>query len=154
MKGRHPVHPKCPGCGRSMYKASEKGAKVKKTDPWRYCRNKACDLFGVDQSVKKGKRTSKASSPAVKKRKPGPEPASESVAREMPEKQPPKVEHFAVVQARERIRRALESDDGQERSIIGLTLAMLAQEIGHREFADVLIDEYDLAERFGILKSE
>jgi hypothetical protein len=42
----HPVHPKCSSCGKSLYKAFQKGKAVKKTDPWNFCRNSACKLSG------------------------------------------------------------------------------------------------------------
>lgn len=44
----HPVHPKCPACQKSLYKAFEKGKPVKKTDPWDFCRNSACRLGGPE----------------------------------------------------------------------------------------------------------
>ena len=47
--GTHPKHPPCPECGKAMYKTMEVGKAVRKSDPWSFCRNKSCSLFGVDQ---------------------------------------------------------------------------------------------------------
>jgi len=60
----HPAHPKCPECGRAMFKwmgvNSEYANKTpKKEDPWAYCRNKACSLFGEDQSESTPKKAKK-----------------------------------------------------------------------------------------------
>lgn len=49
--GNHPKHPKCQ-CGRALYKTLEKGKASRKDDPWRYCRNENCELYGKDQSEK------------------------------------------------------------------------------------------------------
>jgi len=48
--GSHPPHPRCPECGKAMYKTMVKGASVKKSEPWAYCRNESCSKYGVDQS--------------------------------------------------------------------------------------------------------
>jgi len=106
-----------------MYKALAKGVSVKKTAPWAYCRNKKCELHGVNQVGE------------------APEPI-----------QPEPVEEPLVVrEARERIQKALAVDKGQD-NLIGLTLAVLAQEMGHNDMANQMIDEYSLTERFGIQK--
>ena len=47
--GAHPPHPKCPECGKAMYKAMY-GRAVKKEDAWAFCRNPSCSLCGKDQS--------------------------------------------------------------------------------------------------------
>jgi len=47
--GAHPPHPKCPECGKAMYKAMY-GRAVKKGDAWAFCRNPNCSLHGKDQS--------------------------------------------------------------------------------------------------------
>jgi hypothetical protein len=44
-----PVQPKCPHCGKAMYKRMDAGA-VKTEDSYGWCRNAACDHFNVDQS--------------------------------------------------------------------------------------------------------
>ena len=40
----HPTHPRCPKCSKPLFKRIDSG-KVKKTDPYAYCRNAACELF-------------------------------------------------------------------------------------------------------------
>jgi hypothetical protein len=44
----HPPHPKCPECGKALYKRADPGP-VKKEDPWAFCRNPKC-LFGKSPS--------------------------------------------------------------------------------------------------------
>jgi len=39
----HKPHPKCPACGRALYKAAKVGASVTKDMPYQYCRNVKCD---------------------------------------------------------------------------------------------------------------
>lgn len=46
----HPKHPRC-DCGKSLYKAFQKGKPVKKTDPWAFCRNASCALSGPEGIV-------------------------------------------------------------------------------------------------------
>lgn len=43
--GTHPKHPRCPACGKSMFKSAT-SKPVKTTDPWVFCRNEKCPLFG------------------------------------------------------------------------------------------------------------
>lgn len=109
---------------------------MKKSDPWKYCRNVECDSFGVVEEAKE-----EATEP--KEVAPPPPPSKEPIE-----------EHAAVKQARERIQKALRGNTGHERNIVGLSLALLAQELGHRKFANELIDEYNLDELFGIQKAE
>jgi hypothetical protein len=47
----HREHPRCASCGRAKYKSAVKGAAVKKTDPYAFCRNETCALFERDQST-------------------------------------------------------------------------------------------------------
>jgi hypothetical protein len=47
---RHPEHPRCSECNKAMYKTMNKGQPVKKDDPWAFCRNDACELYGKDQT--------------------------------------------------------------------------------------------------------
>lgn len=119
-------------------------ARVKKNDPWIYCRNAKCDSFGVVEELKEAAGKTE-------------EPKEESSPIPAPIPPPPKgpiEEHEAVKQARKRIQKALRGNTGQERNIIGLSLALLAQELGHRDFANALIDEYDLDNLFGIVKTD
>jgi hypothetical protein len=119
-------------------------ARVKKNDPWIYCRNPKCDSFGVVEELKET---------AIKVE----EPEEEKPRIPAPVPPPPKgpiEEHESVKQARIRIQKALRGNTGQERNVIGLSLALLAQELGHRDFANALIDEYELDELFGIVKTD
>lgn len=50
--GNHPKHPKCPRCGKAMYKTMQKGGTSKKEDPFCYCRNESCELYGIVQEEK------------------------------------------------------------------------------------------------------
>jgi hypothetical protein len=47
-KGSHPKHPKCECCGKALYKSPTKGAAVKKSDPWAFCRNGGCERSRAD----------------------------------------------------------------------------------------------------------
>lgn len=48
--GNHPKHPKCPHCGKALYKTMEKGKPSKKEEPFCYCRNEACEFYGTVQT--------------------------------------------------------------------------------------------------------
>lgn len=52
----HQPHPKCPQCGRALYKAYGKGSKVSPEDPYVFCRNAACDLGGEEGIERRGSR--------------------------------------------------------------------------------------------------
>jgi len=41
--------PKCPSCGRALYKTLEKGTTASLKEPYRFCRNEKCKLYGKDQ---------------------------------------------------------------------------------------------------------
>lgn len=45
----HQKHPRC-GCGRPLFKSFVKGGRVGASDPYRYCRNSRCPVYG-DQGV-------------------------------------------------------------------------------------------------------
>jgi hypothetical protein len=124
-KSTHTSHPKCPKCGKALYKAKDKGKQVKKEDPWAYCRNVKCELYGVDQSLSE-------STPLLQI--------------------PQVVEPEFVHQARQNIKRMYSLDDSSHRNAIYLALVILAQELGHQQIANQLIDKYCLTEQFGILK--
>ncbi len=47
----HREHPRCASCGRAKYKSAVKGAAVKKTDPYAFCRDETCALFERDQTT-------------------------------------------------------------------------------------------------------
>ena len=44
----HLAHPRCPSCGRALYKALLPGSRVSKRDRYSWCRNAECQLFGRD----------------------------------------------------------------------------------------------------------
>lgn len=44
----HLAHPKCPACGRALYKAATTGTRVTKRERYAWCRNEACSLRGRD----------------------------------------------------------------------------------------------------------
>lgn len=47
--GEHPAHPRCSACGGAVYKSLPgQSHKTKPWHPWRWCRNRACFLFGWD----------------------------------------------------------------------------------------------------------
>jgi hypothetical protein len=47
----HREHPRCANCGRAKYKSLVKGAAVKRTDAYAFCRNERCALFERDQTT-------------------------------------------------------------------------------------------------------
>lgn len=166
----HVIHPRCPSCGRAMYKSMEPKA-VKASDPWAYCRNKACAVGGVDQSktvvlTALGDKTSKVIA-GIKAAQPSPKQikaAKKSIAaaadiprhskkqQPTPEAKPSKQEPIEVQRARERIRTALAINGDHSKAAIGLTLTIVAQEMGSHEVANKLIDEFNLSNQFGIEK--
>lgn len=165
----HAAHPRCPECGKAMYKwmgkhADHANKPPKKVDPYAYCRNVKCEMAGKNQAEAneaaagpKPKGKPKAESKGKTKRQ-------EKASSEQPQKQLcetcghlecvcPPVEPEAVIKARGRIKKALNGDNDYDHNVIGLALTILAQELGNKVIADQLIDEYKLTERFGIQKS-
>lgn len=55
--GNHPKHPKCPECDKALYKTMEKGKPSRKEDPFCYCRNEACKLYGEVQEEQEREET-------------------------------------------------------------------------------------------------
>ena len=47
----HREHPRCANCGRAKYKSPVKGAAVRRTDAYAFCRNERCVLFERDQTT-------------------------------------------------------------------------------------------------------
>lgn len=189
----HPPHPRCPKCGKMLFKSMAPKS-VKKSDPWAYCRNKDCSSTGLDLSALIDQAAfgviSKASSRL--KAKPSAEPEKAAAKRELAEpvskakskpKLPPlpkvskherakalgkahravmgkkladeldkKTEPEQVTRARDHIRRALALNGEHSKAVVGLTLTILAQEMGGHDIANRLIDEFKLGEQFGIEK--
>jgi hypothetical protein len=145
----HPKHPKCSFCGLSLYKAKAKGSKVKKSDPWAFCRNRACETFGHDQArhafvVQKGKPPTRARGRRARTRKTVPSPG-------VPPSAP--VEPEAVQKARARIKELVRKlAHGRPEASVGLVLALVNQETGNQKAANALIAEYRLDELFGVKK--
>jgi hypothetical protein len=42
----HLAHPRCPSCGRALYKALIPGTRVTRKQRYAWCRNAECQLFG------------------------------------------------------------------------------------------------------------
>jgi len=160
MPGR-PKHPPCPKCGKILFKRMDPGS-VRKTAPWAYCRNEMCERYGANQSkdealrevnnqvASSGKPKPKGS-PELKKAlktllpKPKPKPKASTA-------EPVKTEPEAIQKARLRIREALAINGTYSKAVIGLTLTIIAQEMKSHDFANRLIDEFDLAKVYGIEK--
>lgn len=168
-KGR-PKHPPCPACKKSLYK--QMGKKPCSTeDPWAFCRNEACKLYGQDQtggkasaalSVPKGKPLPPKlpALPHAKKGKPAPAVKTAATPGKDPFKEMsealkarsvPKTEPEEIKRARARIKEALHVNGEYTKSVVGLTLALAAQELGSQDVANRLIDEFDLT-KLGIEK--
>lgn len=134
-KGR-PQQPKCPGCKKALYKRMDSG-QVKKADPYAWCRNKKCIAYNSDQS------SGATRFQALNGVQPEPEPFKAEV--DFP------AEPEAVSKARARIRSVLDATEAKFGSnAVGLALAIVSQETGNHEAANALINEYKLAEQYGI----
>lgn len=190
MSSTHVAHPKCPSCGRALYKAMEQGAKVKPADPYQFCRNNACELWGyreapaeepAPEETPAGEETEAiepatvepapmprppAPPPGVVRRRRGSRPASEPTP-EAPAVEPDVAEAPTISKAiegvdgggdsidkcRQQIRwiiRHVSAEHSQ--SAIGLALAILNQELGHHDAANIIIDELGLHE-YGLDKT-
>lgn len=141
MKTNRPNHPKCPACGKAMYKQMG-GKRVKKTAPWTFCRDTDCLLYGKNQAAKPrpARQKARAAEPELA---PAPVPMEPRKANG---------EHPALQKARDRIRKAINEGGRYGTNVIGLTLTIVAQEMGNDDVADKLIDEYNLTELFGVQK--
>lgn len=117
------VRSRCLSCGRLIY-------------PFTVCRNGMCERFGIFVS-----RTSEITTEGVSAL-PAVSDATASA-----------VEHPAIVAARRRIRQVLDSVTLETRSEFGLTLVLIAQELGHTELAARLIVDFHLAHLLGVEKN-
>lgn len=147
-KGR-PKHPPCPACGKAMYKQMG-GLPVSPEAPWAFCRNSACELYGKNQAASEA-----SPPPRGKVEKLGPKiPLKVAKPIEPPPAPVPKPvsEAEAVKRARARIREALNVNGAYTKAAVGLTLTLVAQELGDNDIANNLIDEFNLTESFGIEK--
>lgn len=137
----HQPHPRC-SCKRPLYKSFEKGARVKREDPYRFCRNKACEGYGAA-----GVRVVKNDAPTAAERPPVRARVSRAKRATKPKGEP------AVIQkARKRIA-ALVKEVRQDApaSAVGLVLALVTQETGDKAAANALILQHKLDEKFGLL---
>jgi len=152
-KGR-PKQPKCPHCKKPLFKRMDAG-QVQKTDPYGWCRNEACDWFNKSQTdepsftpLPPGATPKTGGCTRVKKgRKPAPK-----ARKAKPKAEPPRPgETEAVTKARARIRSVVDAAEAQfGANTIGLALAIVSQETGNQDAANLLIKEYNLTELFGI----
>jgi hypothetical protein len=134
---------------------------VRKTAPWAYCRNENCERRGVNQSKDEALRELNKQVASSGKSKPKPKGSPElkkalktllPKAKPKPKPEPVKTEPEAIQKARLRIREALAINGTYSKAVIGLTLTIIAQEMKSHEFANRLIDEFDLAKVYGIEK--
>lgn len=126
----HPKHPKCPHCGKALYKTRGKGELADKSSDWRWCRNIKCPYYFVDQSSGGNERVlKKLWHPGLKK----------------PVKDETRAEGVVVQRLRKKVKKKL-NDEASLHYI--LLIAVVCQEIGYLEFASKLIKRYGLDEAF------
>ena len=125
----HQKHPKCPECGKALYKSPIKGKPVKKTDPYAFCRNPKCKVFENPLET-----TIPEEPEAVKK--------ARMRIRKLIATRPDAMD---VIKDRG-------LKEGADVASMGITLAIASQETGDMETANKLIDEYNLTEKYGIQK--
>lgn len=125
----HQKHPKCPECGKALYKSPIKGAPVNKVDPYAFCRNPEC-------------KVSKSPLLPVVSGEPDAIGKARRRIRKLLASRP---DAMQLIKSRgER--------DGVDVASLGITLAIASQETGDMETANKLIDEYNLTEKYGIQK--
>lgn len=125
----HQKHPKCPKCGKALYKSPIKGSPVKKSDPYAFCRNEKCEVFNNPLLPS----TPSESEAIVKAR---------NRIRKLLASRPDAME---LIKSRG-------NKEGADVASVGITLAIASQETGDMETANKLIDEYDLTTKYGIQK--
>lgn len=139
----HEAHPRCASCGKALYKSLMVGTRVKKADPYRWCRNTSCDRY---------KEQSNSAPAAMERQKAmtGPKRGAARRARGRPAKKaPPKPKPFQeaepIRKARQRIRGLL-SQVGKEHPALAihLVLAIVNQETGNTKAANAIIEEHGL----------
>lgn len=163
---KHPKHPKCSACGRALYKAKDKGARVRPDDPWAWCRNLACAYHGLDQTATETQ--ARLATPTAKTvvGRPEEQPVSKAkpvssgkrskrrrrAAVPSPGRPPsPPVEPEPIQKARARIKELVKkATAGQDPTGVALVLAILNQETGSHAAANKLIAEHQLDKKFGI----
>lgn len=82
-----PIQPKCPACGKSLYKGLPpsvpgKYKSVKKSDPYKYCRNEGCEAYGdITEHGHEAISGSEAENKQEAKKAPSPKAKSKPVAK-------------------------------------------------------------------------
>lgn len=142
--------PKCPDCGKPMYKSAD--AKSKPAKDFIHCRNINCTTT-YSPVAPKGYRkpviTNVDKSYVEPTATPLPEWDQSDGVPGLVEDEP---EHEAIAKTRARIRSLLETAQigNQSATTIGIMLALLAQETGNYKAANALITEHKLDETLGL----
>jgi hypothetical protein len=174
MAGR-PISPKCPHCGFALFK-TEKAGQIILTDEYRYCRNEKCRAYGVHvascNQIKKqiapvgnsSIKHKRAAQPVDKKSHPQPNPPpSNPPSNPSPNTttstmnsstQPLSIieqgENNIIREARMKI--VSEISGHQTKCLTALSLAVVLQELGDGDLANVLIERYELDKLYDIKK--
>ena len=146
----HPAHPRCSECGKALYKSAVKGKKVRKADPYKFCRNPDCSLR-VEESVKR--LGDMMTQPHVPPTGPKAPPKAKGGRKRPRRRSAPKgvLEPAPVASVRKQIGGFLERvAKGKEPAAVALTLAITCQEVGEHEAANQLIEKHKLDKMFGI----
>lgn len=154
----HVAHPKCPTCSKALFKSFERGGRVRTSDPYRFCRNADCAASGPGGVTEApSKPVPKAAEPAKEvapSAKPPMKPKRRALpATDAPAKPADPAEPEAIRTARKQLRELIKATaSGKEKAAVGLILAICTQETGNHAAANVLIEQYGLDKKFGILK--
>lgn len=150
-------HPPCPSCGKALYKAAKAGTKVKKSDPFDFCRNQSCARNLVQEiNSDSGPPPSGPKSPPSSKKAPERPPPTKremlSRKRRKPKKAPPGVvEPEGTFKARQAMRELVKRHMAGKHPDAAALLAVLGlQEAGFHSAASVIIKEHDLSKKFGV----
>ena len=154
MPVAHRPHPSCPECGRALYKSFEKGFRVSKSEPFRFCRGEGCSLSGPQglppEKVKEAEMAPRGnrrrrSIPAADRPKSVTSDASAAAASE-PSPPEPKPSEASEDQTKA-VREAFHSlSKGKPQKAVVFTLAVALQEAGENLVANLLIEKHGLSE--------
>jgi hypothetical protein len=159
----HAAHPRCK-CEKALYKwmgvvCDPNSKPAGKEDPYAFCRNKECDLYGVNQADKSttkpiSKVEKKADKPAEieKTKNSDVSDDDEDDDDEDGDDGEESINEAAMTKARIRIEKYLARNDGSTQKAISLVLTIVKSEI-NQAAANDLIDEYKLDKKFSITKS-
>jgi len=149
-KGR-PKQPTCPHCKRPLFKRMDAG-QVQKSDPYSWCRNKSCAWYNKSQTDDSSFTPLPGDGSGCKRLKKKKLRKKVKATKKAIAAKPKQTEAEPVTKARERIKRVLEAAEKQYgANAIGLALAIVSQETGNQKAANLLIEEYNLIELYGIL---